>query len=144
MADERKISYDEVKVLIVEDEEHTRAMIRGMLRQIGIFKVMEASDGKAGLTEIARTRPTLVLCDIHMQPVDGRQFLRMVRATKVDWVRNIPVIFLTADAKPETVKVAKELNVDGYLVKPVTVADLKVRIAAVLKNTDHSAKAQGL
>ena len=144
MVDERKISYDEVKVLIVEDEEHTRAMIRGMLRQIGIFNVMEASDGKAGLTEIARTRPTLVLCDIHMQPVDGRQFLKMVRATKVDWVRNIPVIFLTADAKPETVKVAKELNVDGYLVKPVTVGDLKARIDAVLKNLDLSAKAQGL
>ena len=132
------------KVLIVEDEVHTRAMIRSMLRQIGIHHAMEAADGKAGLTEIARTRPTLVLCDVHMQPVDGRQFLKLVRATKVDWVKNIPVIFLTADAKPETVKLAKELQVDGYLVKPVNVGDLKARIDAVLKNIDSSAKAQGL
>ncbi len=144
MADERKISYDDVKVLVVEDEAHTRTMIRSMLRQIGIHKSTEAADGKAGLTEIARTRPTLVLCDVHMQPVDGRQFLKMVRATKVDWVRNIPVIFLTADANPETVKIAKELHVDGYLVKPVAAADLKARIDAVLKNIDLSAKAQGL
>jgi two-component system chemotaxis response regulator CheY len=144
MSEEKKTTYGDVKVLIVEDEAHTRGVIRGMLRQMGIYTVMEAGDGKAGLTEIARTRPTLVLCDIHMQPVDGRQFLKMVRATKVEWVRNIPVIFLTADAKPETVKVAKELNVDGYLVKPVTVVDLKARIDSVLKNVDRSAKAQGI
>jgi len=144
MTEERKVAYEDVKVLIVEDEAHTRTMIRSMLRQVGIHTVMEAADGKAGLGEIARTRPTLVLCDVHMKPVDGRQFLKMVRETKVDWVRNIPVIFLTADAKPETVKVAKELNVDGYLVKPVTVGDLKSRIDAVLKKIDFSAKARGL
>jgi len=144
MTDDKKTGYEHVKVLIVEDEVHTRAMIRSMLRQIGIHQAMEAADGKAGLTEIARTRPTLVLCDVHMQPVDGRQFLKLVRATKVDWVKNIPVIFLTADAKPETVKLAKELQVDGYLVKPVNVGDLKARIDAVLKNIDSSAKAQGL
>ena len=144
MTDEKKINYENIKVLIVEDEVHTRGMIRSMLHQIGIHHALEASDGKAGLTEIARTRPTLVLCDIHMQPVDGRQFLKMVRATKVEWVKNIPVIFLTADAKPETVKLAKELQVDGYLVKPVTVGDLKARIDAVLKSLDLSAKAQGL
>jgi len=142
MSDDRK--YADVKVLIVEDESHTRALIRSMLRQIGIHTAMEAGDGKAGLTEIARTRPTLVLCDIHMQPLDGRQFLKMVRETKVEWVKNIPVIFLTADAKPDTVKFAKELRVDGYLVKPVTVSDLKARIDAVLKNLDLSAKARGL
>ncbi len=144
MTDDKKTGYEHVKVLIVDDEVHTRAMIRSMLRQIGIHQAMEAADGKAGLTEIARTRPTLVLCDVHMQPVDGRQFLKLVRATKVDWVKNIPVIFLTADAKPETVKLAKELQVDGYLVKPVNVGDLKARIDAVLKNIDSSAKAQGL
>jgi two-component system chemotaxis response regulator CheY len=144
MSDEKKTPYDGVKVLVVEDEVHTRTMIKGMLRQIGIYSTLEAADGKAGLTEIARTRPTLVLCDIHMKPVDGRQFLKMVRATKVDWVRNIPVIFLTADANPEMVKLARELQVDGYLVKPVNVTDLKARIDLVLKNVDRSAKAQGL
>jgi len=144
MTEAQKPSYGSVKVLVVEDETHTRAIIRSMLRQIGIHTVLEATDGKAGLTEIARTRPTLVLCDIHMKPVDGRQFLKMVRETKVDWVRNIPVIFLTADAKPETVQMAKDLHVDGYLVKPVTAGDLKARIDSVLKNLDTSAKARGL
>ncbi len=136
--------YKGVSVLIVEDEETTRASIRSQLRQIGIQTILDAADGKAGLNELARTRPTLVLCDVHMKPVDGRQFLKMVRTTKVDWVKNIPIIFLTADANPDTVAFAKEFHVNGYMVKPVSVNDLKTRIDAVLKVLDRSAQAQGL
>ena len=137
-------SYKDVTVLIVEDEATTRAGIRSQLRQIGIRTIVEAADGKAGLAEVARTRPTLVLCDVHMQPMDGRQFLKLVRTVKVDWVRNIPIVFLTADTKAETVAFAKEYQVNGYLVKPVLLADLKARIDAVLKTTDRSPMAQGL
>ena len=136
--------YKGVSVLIVEDEATTRASIRSQLRQIGIHTVSEAADGKAGLNEIARTRPTLVLCDVHMQPVDGRQFLKMVRTVKVEWVKNIPIIFLTADANPDTVSFAKEFQINGYLVKPVSVKDLKTRIDLVLKSLDRSSQAQGL
>lgn len=139
MADEDKKLYESVSVLVIDDEIHTRQMIRGILRQIGIVSTSDAADGKAGLGEILRVRPTLVLCDIHMRPVDGRQFLTMVRAAKVDWVRNMPVIFLTADSKPETIRFAKDLRVDGYLVKPISMGDLKARIDAVLKAAGSTA-----
>jgi len=136
--------YKGVTVLIVEDEPTTRDSVRGQLRQMGIRTITEASDGKAGLAELARTRPTLILCDVHMKPVDGRQFLKMVRTTKVDWVKNIPIIFLTADANPETVTFAKEFQVNGYLVKPISLKELKGRIDAVLKSLDRSATTRGL
>jgi len=137
-------TYKDITILIVEDEPTTRASIRSQLRQIGIQTILEAADGKAGLAELARTRPTLVLCDVHMKPVDGRQFLKMVRTVKVEWVKNIPIIFLTADANPDTVAFAKEFHVNGYLVKPISVNDLKARIDAVLKTLDRSTEAQGL
>ena len=136
--------YKDVTVLIVEDEVTTRAGIRSQLRQIGIPTVVEASDGQAGLVEIARTRPTLVLCDVHMKPMDGRDFLKKVRTVKVEWVRNIPVVFLTADTNSETVAFAKLFQVNGYLAKPVQLADLKSRIDHVLKTVDRSPKARGL
>lgn len=136
--------YKGVTVLIVEDEPTTRDSVRGQLRQMGIRTITEASDGKAGLAELARTRPTLILCDVHMKPVDGRQFLKMVRTAKVDWVKNIPIIFLTADANPETVTFAKEFQVNGYLVKPISLKELKGRIDAVLKSLDRSAAKRGL
>ncbi len=136
--------YKGVSVLVVEDEQTTRASIKSILRQIGIPTITDACDGRAGLAELARTRPTIVLCDVHMHPVDGRQFLKMVRTTKVEWIKNIPIIFLTADANPNTVSFAKEFHVNGYLVKPVSVKDVKSRIDAVLKNVDRSAAARGL
>ena len=136
--------YKGVTVLIVEDEPTTRDSVRGQLRQMGIRTITEASDGKAGLAEVARTRPTLILCDVHMKPVDGRQFLKMVRTAKVDWVKNLPIIFLTADANPETVAFAREFQVNGYLVKPISLKELKGRIDAVLKSLDRSATKRGL
>jgi len=144
ISEKDKEKYKGVTVLIVEDEPNTRALIRSQLRQMGIETVIEAADGKAGLAELSRTRPTIVLCDIHMQPVDGLQFLKMVRSVKVEWVKNIPIIFLTADAKPETVKFARDHQVNGYIVKPVTLGDLTQRIDAVLKTIDRSPRAQGL
>ena len=125
--------YERFVVLVVEDELHTRNLIKGMLRQIGVRSIVEAADGKAGLDEVLRAKPHLVLCDIHMEPVDGRKFLKFLRDAKLPQVRLTPVVFLTADAQRDTVLFAKEHHVNGYLVKPVSLADLKARIDIILK-----------
>lgn len=125
--------YAGVTVLVIEDEPNTRLLIKRLLLQIGIISVLEAGDGKAGLDEAMRTRPTIILCDVHMEPVDGRQFLKSLRGLKVRDLATTPVIFLTADAQTDTVLFAKEHQVNGYLVKPVSLTQLRARIDAVLK-----------
>ena len=130
-----KNPYAGVTVLVIEDEANTRLLIKRLLLQIGIISVLEAGDGKAGLDEAMRTRPTIILCDVHMEPVDGRQFLKTLRGLKVRDLATTPVIFLTADAQTDTVLFAKEHHANGYLVKPVSLTDLKTRIDAVLKGT---------
>ncbi|MBL8687807.1 MAG: response regulator [Rhodospirillaceae bacterium] len=128
-----KSPYAGVTVLVIEDESNTRLLIKRLLLQIGIISVLEAGDGKAGLDEAMRTRPTVILCDVHMEPVDGRQFLKTLRGLKVRDLATTPVIFLTADAQTDTVLFAKEHHVNGYLVKPVSLTALKSRVDAVLK-----------
>jgi two-component system chemotaxis response regulator CheY len=128
-----KNPYAGVTVLVIEDESNTRLLIKRLLLQIGIISVLEAGDGKAGLDEAMRTRPTIILCDVHMEPVDGRQFLKTLRGLKVRDLATTPVIFLTADAQTDTVLFAKEHHVNGYLVKPVSLTALKSRVDAVLK-----------
>ncbi|MSP49942.1 MAG: response regulator [Alphaproteobacteria bacterium] len=128
-------SYRGVTVLVVEDEPHTRTLIKSLLHQIGVASVVEAGNGEEGLEEALRTRPTVILCDVHMQPVDGRKFLKTLRALKVRSLAVTPVIFLTADAQADTVLFAKEHRVNGYLVKPISLTELKTRIDAVLKGT---------
>jgi two-component system chemotaxis response regulator CheY len=126
------LDYADFTILIVEDDLHTRALIRRMLLQIGLRSIVEAPDGRAGFAEVMRTRPDLVLCDVHMEPVGGRAFLKQLREAKLPGIAATPVIFLTGDAQRDTVLFAKEHAINGYLVKPVSPTDLKAHIDAVL------------
>jgi two-component system chemotaxis response regulator CheY len=125
--------YDGVVVLVIEDMTSIRKLICGMLGKIGIRTVLEAADGKAGLDEAVKWKPTLILCDVHMEPVDGKQFLSTLRILNERKVALTPVIMLTSDTSRDMVTFAKEQRVAGYLVKPVSLADMKARIDAVLK-----------
>lgn len=120
--------FGRMRVLVVEDESYTRRVIRGMLRQSGVREIAEAEDGGKGFIELLQFHPHLVFCDIHMQPVDGIEFLRIVRGADTKSVAATRVIFLTADAQRDTVMSAKDLSVDGYLVKPVSLHRLQAKL----------------
>lgn len=125
--------YEKIRILVVEDEAFTRSMIVKLLRQLGFTLIVEAADGESGFKEFVRTRPLLVLCDIHMQPLDGLGFLAKLRGLSNPSMAGAPVIFLTADKQQQTVMAARDLQVDGYLVKPVSLAALKQRLDAVMQ-----------
>lgn len=124
--------YSTLKVVVIEDEAFTRQLIAQELRQVGIRKIHQAADGGSGLQMVALIRPDIVFCDIHMEPVDGLKFLEALRAVRIHAIAGTPVVFLTADAEEQTVFSARDLKVDGYLVKPVSPADLKKRIDALV------------
>ncbi|EDP65881.1 CheY-like receiver protein [alpha proteobacterium BAL199] len=126
------IFFPDLRVVVIEDEEFTRKIIVRGLRTLGVIKVHEASDGSEGLKVVATVRPNLVLCDIHMEPVDGFQFLDHLRKLPIPAIASTPVVFLTADAEQHTVLAAKKLRVNGYLVKPVSVNQLQKRIESAL------------
>lgn len=126
------VVFPDLRIVVIEDESFTRNIIVRGLRQLGITKVHEAADGGEGLKVVATVRPSLVLCDIHMEPVDGLEFLESLRKLPIAAIAATPVVFLTADAEQRTVLAAKELQVNGYLVKPVSVAQLQKRIEGVL------------
>tara|TARA_R110002110_G_scaffold33636_13_gene115303 strand:+ start:7186 stop:7578 length:393 start_codon:yes stop_codon:yes gene_type:complete len=126
------INFKNLRVLVIDDEGYIRRLICKSLRQLDILNVYEADDGQSGLQQVVRVRPNLILCDIHMAPVNGLTFLRKLRAAKLDVIRTIPVIFLTGDSHITTIVKARELEPNGYMVKPVSVTDLKMRIQSVL------------
>ena len=123
---------DSLVILLIEDEAHIRRIVRQILFRIGVRNVYEAADGGDGFMQVLRVKPHVVLCDIHMAPVDGITFLETLRAAKVDKVRSTPVLFLTSNAKEETIMRARDLRVNGYMVKPVSVNDVKRNLERVL------------
>jgi len=136
MAAPSTIDYAKIKVLIIEDEVHTRSIIRSQLINLGVRAISEAADGKSGMIQVVKSRPHIIFCDVHMEPVGGLEFLKSLRGLNVGGLNELPVIFLTADAQSDTVLFAKEHAVNGYLVKPVSVAQLKSHIDTVAGKLD--------
>lgn len=128
-----KARYEKIRVLLIEDESYTRHVIEGLLRQIGFNLISQAKEGGEGFRETVRVRPQVVLCDVHMEPVDGLDYLSKLRGFTNAAIAATPVVFLTADKQQETVVSAKQLKVDGYLVKPVSLQLLKQRLDGLLK-----------
>lgn len=129
----REIDFSKLTMLVVEDQDYVRSLIVQLLRRLGAVNILEEAHGAGALKLLRTAEPDLILCDIKMTPVDGLEFLSAVRNGK-DGIRNprVPVVFLTSDSEKSTVMAAIEQEVDGYLIKPVSLSDLKAKITGIL------------
>ena len=117
-------------VLIVDDQEFVRTIVRSMLTQMGVESILEASDGTSALEVVGQKVPDIIICDVQMRPVDGFGFVKMLRDTQA--TAHVPVIMLTAHADSATVNRARELEVDDFISKPVLPTTLAQTITQVL------------
>jgi two-component system chemotaxis response regulator CheY len=125
--------YGALAVLVVEDETVTRMAVVRMLRQIGVTRVIEASDGAEALARCDRLAFDLILCDIEMAPLDGLTFVESLRGRKNAPSRATAVIMLTKHATSQFVARARSQGANAYLVKPVTSPELKAKIDQILR-----------
>ena len=104
-------------VLVVDDDEATRAAERAVLAEDG-FRVVEARDGEEAMRVIQADPPSVVVLDIQMPGVDGPSFARELRMA----LRRVPLVVLTAvdDPKHE----ADRCNAEAYLRKPFDAPEL--------------------
>jgi two-component system, chemotaxis family, chemotaxis protein CheY len=124
--------YKNFTVLVVDDQETVRDSVRLMLRSLGFGAITEAADGERAKEQFAARMPDLIICDINMTPTNGLAFVKWVRQRNAGSLRT-PVLFLTAHTEREVVMKAKDLGVDGFLVKPVTTPDLAVRVDRAMR-----------
>ena len=122
-----------VRVLVVDDDEVMRTFVVNSLRRLGIQAIETAADGKAALRAMAAFKPNLVLTDIHMQPMNGLEFVQQLRAHPNPAIKDMKVIFMSADASTATLSEAMPLGTFGYIVKPPRLDTLKAKIELALK-----------
>jgi two-component system, chemotaxis family, chemotaxis protein CheY len=119
-----------MNVLVVDDFSSMRRIVRGLLQQIGITKIAEAGDGCTALGKLRDETFDLVISDWSMDPMNGLQLLKEVRADNK--LAKLPFIMVTAETKAENVAAAREAGVSNYIVKPFNAATLKQKIEAVV------------
>lgn len=122
------------KILVVDDDPQIRDVVRIALTHAG-HEVVTASDGAAALVHFGREAPDLVVLDIGLPEMDGREVCRQIRRRG-----EVPVVFLTAEGDEIDRVVGLELGADDYVVKPFSPRELVARIGAVLKRTQGGPK----
>jgi two-component system chemotaxis response regulator CheY len=116
-------------VLVVDDQQTMRSLVRTGLQQLGVRTIYEAPDGEEGLRQML-TRPiNLVISDYNMPKLDGLGLLRAIRSHPP--IQKVAFIMLTGRADKELVQRAVQFGVNNYLVKPFTVGTLKEKIEAI-------------
>lgn len=124
------------RILIVEDEAITAAYLADVLESLGHTVVGTAKTGAEALAREEEQRPELVLMDLQLKgELDGVAAARAIRAR-----RDVPVVFVTAHADPETVARVAAITPAGYVVKPAR--EEHVRSAVELALTRHRAEAR--
>jgi signal transduction histidine kinase len=119
------------KILVIDDEDRLRQMIRMALRQRG-YDVVEAASGEEGI-EIARQvpPPDLIICDVNMSPLNGYQTLKALRSDP--GMAATPVILMTGLADNAGMRQGMELGADDYLPKPFAIDALFATVDVRLK-----------
>ena len=120
-------------VLLIENDEFLRSLVKRMLKWMGVSRIGEAGDGTAALALLGSgLRPGVILCDINMEPMDGVTFVRRLRGIPDPSIAGTPVVMLTGHTDEATVRSVSGLGISSYVVKPVSPKALRDRMAATL------------
>jgi PAS domain S-box-containing protein len=125
-AEDRAKTLRGARVLLVDDDDEGLEVVASVLRQYGAV-VATAGHAEAAMDELRRQAPMLMLCDIGLPHVDGYELLRRVRQ-----VSDVPVIALTAFARPDDSRDALAGGFVAYLAKPAEPAHIVATCAGVL------------
>lgn len=125
-------SLQALQILLVDDNQHMRAITSAVLQSAGVNKLREASDGAAAL-EMLRERPfDLAIVDFNMFPLDGVEFTRLVRNSPDSVNPYLPIIMMTGHSEKSRVYEARDVGVTEFVVKPITAKAVLDRIQAVI------------
>lgn len=124
----------DLRVLVVDDNDHMRALLRAMLHAIGLHEVLEARDGSQAMHRLREQEVDVIITDLWMEPLDGLDFVRLVRRSPNSPCPMVPIIMVTGHATLGHVHEARDAGVDELLTKPVAARDLVDRLHKVVEH----------
>ena len=119
-----------MKILVIDDDGVMRRISRLALGRVGGMEVVEASSGAEGIARAVADAPDAILLDVMMPEQDGTETLGLLKADPR--TAHIPVIFLTAKAKPAEVDRLRGLGAKGVLAKPFDPMTLAANVRTIL------------
>ncbi len=121
-----------VQILLVDDNQHMRAIASAILTSAGAIKIREVGDGAQALKALQEQPFDLAIVDFNMYPLDGVEFTRLVRNSADSADPYLPIIMMTGHSERSRVQEARDAGVNEFVVKPITAKAMLDRIQAVI------------
>ena len=122
-------------ILVCEDDFAIKTMISTKLKQEN-YSVYTVQNGREALNLMEKQQIDLVISDIMMPEMDGYEFVQTLRETK----HTLPILMITAKSQLESLEEAFKLGVDDYMVKPLRLEELVLRVKALLRRSQLEAE----
>ena len=122
-------------ILVCEDDFAIKTMISTKLKQEN-YSVHTVQNGQEALNLMEKQQIDLVISDIMMPKMDGYEFVQTLRETK----HTLPILMITAKSQLESLETAFKLGVDDYMVKPLRLEELVLRVKALLRRSQLEAE----
>jgi len=129
-----QLNLQEMKILVVDDSSTARKFLSEMLHEIGVGHVVGAEDGAEAIERLRTFPADLMLCDLHMAPLDGIELTRLIRNASDSPNPYLPIVMLTADATQVQMKNAFNAGVNAFMSKPMKMNVLHRKLYAIFAN----------
>lgn len=131
-----------LRILLVDDFEMVRVMLRNALSDLGFTNIEEAEDGRVALTKITEAHASgspfdLVFCDWNMPEVSGMEVLETCRSHE-DF-KSLPIVMVTAEAEQESIVKALRAGANDYIVKPIAPDILERKVNKIVSKIQGAA-----
>jgi two-component system KDP operon response regulator KdpE len=120
-------------ILLVEDDQPTRRFLKSSLMHRG-WRILEANNGKTGLTLVHSDNPDLMILDLGLPDMDGISVMKKLRQ-----ISDLPVLILSARSQEQNKILALDAGADDYLTKPFGTGELHARLQALLRRASRTA-----
>ena len=118
-------------VLVVDEYNNMRRILRAHLAQIGVAHVEEAADGPEALAKLRDRNFDLVISDWNMAPMSGLELLKQVRADTR--LKTVPFLMITAESRSDNAAAAEQAGADDHVAKPFSARMLCDKVESVMQ-----------
>ena len=119
----------DTKIIIVDDYEQMRRVMRGCLRELGLTNIIEAENGLQALDKIKNEAVEFVISDLNMPKMDGLELLNQIRSSSE--LKHLPMMLVTAESERSVLIQAIKAGVNNYVVKPFNAEIMALKIKTI-------------
>ena len=127
------IKLKNIHVLVVEDIAPVRDLMAAVLKEQGVGKISQASEGEMAYETYCRVRPDIIITDWMMPGMDGLELINKIRTSPDSPDKTIPIIMMTGYGSSQRIATARDAGVTEFLVKPFSAGEVSKRVMNIIK-----------